>query len=116
PEAQVMPVKAPCIEAVEEAAAHAKAAEEARVAAAATLASRGVKQARNDESRRHHPHTTRRALARAEGKPDAATRKVASHRPAGRASEKRATRASHRESRTAKNQAPQKRTHVADAR
>jgi hypothetical protein len=116
PEAQVMPVKAPCTEAVEEAAAHAKAAEEARVAAAATLAARGVKQARNDGSRRHHPHTARTALARAKGKPDTTTRKAGRLKLAGQAAEKRAERVSSHESRTAKNHAPQKRTHVADAR
>jgi len=58
PEAQVMPVKAPCTEAVEEAAVHARAAQEARVAAAAILATRGVKQARSDGSRERHQRGT----------------------------------------------------------
>jgi hypothetical protein len=117
PEARVMPVKAPCSEAVEEAAVQAKAAEEARVAAAATLAARGVKQARKDGSRRRHDHTVRTALVRAKGKPDAAARKAASLKVADRTSEKRAGRASRSETKTAaKTHASQKRTHVADAR
>lgn len=121
PEAQVMPVKAPCTEAVEEAAVHAKAAQEARVAAAAILAARGVKQARHDGSRRLAAHDVRTALVRSKAKPDTAAKKAAPLKLAERVSEKNAARMSLRESHrdakaAAKIHVPQKRTRLASVR
>jgi len=115
PEAQVMPVKAPCTEAVEAAAvAQAKAAQEAKLAAVAIA--RSTKQARQDESRSSKPHVVRTALAR-KGKRDSAANKGAPLKLAERALDKSAMHSSRRESRaSAKDRAPQKRTHVASAR
>jgi membrane-bound lytic murein transglycosylase MltF len=119
PEAQVMPVKAPCTEAVEAAAAaQARAAQQAKLAAAAAAAkARDTKQARQDESRGSKAHAVRTALASGKGKRDSAAKKGAPLKLAARASDKSVTHSNRRESRaSAKDRAPQKRTHVASAR
>jgi hypothetical protein len=117
PEAQVMPVKAPCTEAVEAAAvAQARAAQEAKLAAAVDATARGTKHARQDKSGGRKAQAVRTALATGKGKRDSAAKK-APLKLAARASDKSAIHPSRRESRAAaKDRVSQKRTHVASAR